>query len=259
MQTLLFLSLKRRTQEKTRHVVNTNVQHAVNAVEAEKPIINETINQVTKHVEIPQLQIVDMPSSQTQETVEVIQPIPQDRMSDHVVQQTVKELRSKFEVGHMSEVRARNRSDKNRWREKQRFEVKQYPQDAQERADLMNQRQVLAIRSVQKTVEVPRVQYIDKVADILVEVQRQGSTNQVPQQDIDEVADVPVPTQSVAPSIPDTDDLCLNETVDEDGLEHENKKRKLPTPAEAVSESRADESDCDRFDDLVMPSSEGPL
>ena len=62
-----------------------------------------------------------------------------------------------------------------------------------------------------------------------------------------------MPTQSVAPSIPDTDGLCLNETVDEDGLEHENKKRKLPTPAEAVSESRADESDFDRFDDLPPP------
>ena len=159
---------------------------------------------MTKHVEIPQLQIVeknseaakhiqqkhvqnntveqivDVPGSQTrEETVEVIQPIPQDRMSDHIVQQTVKELRSKFEVGNMSEVHARNRSDKNRWREKQRFEAKQYPQDAQERADLTNQRQVLAIRSVQKTEEVPRVQYIDKVADIPVDVQRQGSTNQV--------------------------------------------------------------------------------
>ena len=109
--------LDTRTQDKTQHVVNTHVQHVVNTVEAEKPIINETINQVTKHVEITQLQIVDMPSSQTQEeTVEVIQPVPQDRMSDHVVQQTVKQLRSKFEVGHMSEVHARNRSDKNRWR-----------------------------------------------------------------------------------------------------------------------------------------------
>ena len=83
---------------------------------------------MTKHVEIPQLQIVektieaanhiqqervqnntvaqivDVPGSQTQEeTVEVIQLTPQDRMSDHVVQQTVKELRSKFGVGHMSE------------------------------------------------------------------------------------------------------------------------------------------------------------
>ena len=42
-----------RTKEKTQHVVNTHVQHAVNEVEAEKPTINETINQVTKHVEIP--------------------------------------------------------------------------------------------------------------------------------------------------------------------------------------------------------------
>ena len=120
----------------------------------------------------------------------------------------------------------------------------------------MNQRQVLAIRSIQKTVEVPRVQYIDKVADIPVDVQRQGFTNQAPQY-IDEVVDVPVPTQSVAPSIQDTDDLCLHETADEDGLEHKNKKRRLPMPAEAVSESRADESDFDRFDDLVLPSPEG--
>ena len=152
----------------------------------------------------------------------------------------------------MSEVHARNRSGKNRWREKQRFEAKQYPQDAQERADLTNQRQVLAIRSVQKTVEVPRVQYIDKVADIPVDVQRQGSTNQDPQHDIDEVGHVPVPTQSASPTIPDTDDLCLDEIADEDRLEQESKKRKLPTPAEAISESRADESDFNRFDDFAI-------
>ena len=50
-----------RTHDKTQHVVvvDTHVQHAVNAAEAEKPIINEKINQVTKHVEIPQLQIVE--------------------------------------------------------------------------------------------------------------------------------------------------------------------------------------------------------
>ena len=175
---------------------------------------------MTKHVEIPQLQIVDMPSSQTQEeTVEVIQPIPQDRMSDHVVQQTVKELRSKFEVGHMSEVRARNWSDKNR----------------------------CAIGSVQKTVEVPRVQYIDKVADIPVDMQRQVSTIQAGQH-IDEVEDVTALTQSEVPNIPDDD---------EDQLEQESKKSKFPMPAEAVSESHADESDFDRFEDLVLPSPKG--
>ena len=76
-----------------------------------------------------------------------------------------------------------------------------------------------------------------------MDVQRQGSTNQALQH-IDEVVDVPVPT---------TDDLCLNETADEDGLEHEKKKRKLPTPADAVSESRADEAEFDRFDDLPLP------
>ena len=173
----------------------------------------------------------------------------------------VKELRSKFEVGHTKvtekTVHGRNRSDRRRWREKQRCESKQYPQDTQERADLTSQRQVPAIQSVQKTVEVPRVQYVDKVADIPVNVQRQGSTIQTSQHDIDEVGHVPAPTQSVAPTIPDTDDLCLDETADEDQLDQESKKRKLPMPVEAVSESRADESDFDRFDDLVLPSREG--
>ena len=231
-----------RTRDKTQHVVNTQVQHVVNTVEAETPIIIETINQVTKHVEIPQLQIVDVPSSQTQE-----QTVPQNRMSDRVVQQTVKELKSKFEVGHTNKVHARNQPDKNRWRKKQEFEATQYPQDVQERADLTNQRPAPAIRSVQKTVEVPRVQYIDKVADIPVDMQRQVSTTQAAQ-DIEEVEDVPALTHSEVPNIPDDD---------EDWLEQESKKRKLPVPAKTVFESRTDESDFDRFDELVLPSSEG--
>ena len=61
---------------------------------------------------------------------------------------------------------------------KAKFEAKQkgpqYPQSAPERA---------TIQSVQKTVEVPRVQYIDKVADIPVDVQRQVSTIHTAQQD----------------------------------------------------------------------------
>ena len=87
---------------------------------------------------------------------------------------------------------------------------------------------------MQKTVEVPRVQYIDKVADISVDIQRQMSTIQAAQY-IDEVVGRPVPTQ------------CLDETADEDGLEQESKKRRLPTPTEAVFESRADESDFDQL------------
>ena len=134
-----------RTKEKTQHVVNTYVQHVVNTVEAETPIIIETINQVTKHVEIPQLQIVDVPGSQTQE-----ETVPQDRMSDRVVQQTVKELKSKFEVGHTNKVHARNQPDKNRWRKKQEFEATQYPQDVQERADLTNQRQFLPLEACRR-------------------------------------------------------------------------------------------------------------
>ena len=221
-----------------------------------------TVQKMQKTAEVPQVQfidkVVDAPMIM-QRQVPAIQ-VAQKTVKDPQTQSIVKELRSKFEVGHTNKVHGRNQSDKNRWRKKHEFEAKQkgpqYPQDAQERIDLTSQRQVPAIRSVQKAVEVPRVQYIDKVADISVDIQRQMSTIQAVQY-IDEVVDVPVPTQSVAPTIPDTDDLCLNETADEDGLEHENKKRRLPTPAEAVSESRADESDFDRFDDLVLPSPEG--
>ena len=102
------------------------------------------------------------------------------------------------------------------------------------------------------------MQYIDKVADIPVDVQKQVSTIQASQHDtqhIDEV--VPALMESEIPSIPDADDPCLNEAADEDEVEHENKMRRLPMPAEAVSENRADEPDFGRFDDLVLPSPEG--
>ena len=171
---------------------------------------NHMVQTVQMPMETPQWQIVDVPG---------------------VVQQTVKELRSKFEVGHKKEARAQDRLNK----------------DAQERADLMNQRHVFAIQNAHKTVEVPRVQYIDKVADIQLDVQRQVSTIQAAQ-DIDEVENVTALTQSEVPNIPDGG---------EDWLEQENKRRRLPTPAEAVSESHADESDFDRFEDLVLPSPEG--
>ena len=106
--------------------------------------------------------------------------------------------------------------------------------------------------------------YIDKVADIPADVQRQVSTTQASQHDmqhIDEVVHVSALVQREVPTIPDTDDLCLDENADEDQLEHENKKRRLPMPTEAVFESLpteckddTDESDIDRFDDRVLPS-----
>ena len=253
-----------RTKEKTQHVVNTHVQHVVNTVEVErpkliketqhrkKPIINEKISQMTKHIKIPQVQFLNKVDDMLVDVQQQIRPmaqtvqktteIPQLQLPDQVVdvpvvvqrqvpsietvQKTVevpqthsivKELRSKFEVGHTNKVHARNQPDKNR-----------------------------AIRNAHKTVEVPRVQYIDKVADIPVDMQRQVSTTQV-SRDIEEVEDVSALTQSEVPNISDDD---------EDQLEQESKKRKLPMPADAVFESRADESDFDRFDDLVLPSPE---
>ena len=246
-----------RTQDETQHVVNTHIQHVINTVEVERPklikeTVQEKINQVTKHIKIPQVQFLNKVDDMLIDVQQQIRPmtqtvqktteIPQLQFPDQVVdvpvmvqrqvpnietvqktveipqtQSIVKELRSKFEVGHTNKVHARNQPDKNR-----------------------------AIRNAQKTVEVPRVQYIDKVADIPVDMQRQVSTTQAAQ-DIEEIEDVSALTHSEVPNIPDDD---------EDWLEQENKRRRLPTPAEAVSESHADESDFDRFDDLVLPSPE---
>ena len=209
------------TQDKTQHVVNTHVQHVVNTVEVGRPklakeTVQEKINQVTKHIKIPQVHFLNKVDDMLVDVQQQIHPmaqtvqktteIPQLQFPDQVVdvpvvvqrqvpsietvqktvevpqtRSTVKELRSKFEVGHTSEV----------------------PRP---------------IRSVQKMVEVPRVQYIDKVADIPVDMQRQVSTTQAAQ-DIEEVEDVPALTQSEVPNIPDDD---------EDWLEQESKEEEAP-------------------------------
>ena len=77
-----------RTQEKTQQLVNTFVQHVVNAVEVEKSeiieetvqrtklVIQEKINQETKRIEIPLLQfmnkVVDIPVVAQRQISEVI-------------------------------------------------------------------------------------------------------------------------------------------------------------------------------------------
>ena len=75
----------------------------VEAVEIEQRQ-NHMVQTVQMPMETPQLQIFDVPGSQAQE-----ETVPQDRMSDRVVQQTVKELKSKFEVGHTMPGTSRTR------------------------------------------------------------------------------------------------------------------------------------------------------
>ena len=91
-------------QGRTQRGVNTHVQHVVNAVEVEKseiieetgqkPIIQEKINQVTKHVEIPELQftdkVIDKPvvaqrQISTVQTVQTNIEIPQLQYCDEVI------------------------------------------------------------------------------------------------------------------------------------------------------------------------------
>ena len=62
--------------------------------------------------------------------------------------------------------------------------------------------QVPTIHCVQKTVEVPEVQYIDKVADIPVDVQRQMSTTQGSQHDMQQIDEVVHATAFMESEVP---------------------------------------------------------
>ena len=46
------------TREKTQQGVNIHIQHVVDTVESESHIIQEKINQMTKHIDVPRMQIV---------------------------------------------------------------------------------------------------------------------------------------------------------------------------------------------------------
>ena len=101
----------------------------------------------------------------------------------HMMRSTsiVERLKFKFEVGHKNETEKavhpgtswtkiggeRNMSLKPEGRNCSTLRTRK-------RDYLTNQRQVPTIQSVQKTVEVPKVLYIDMVVDIPVDVQRQG-------------------------------------------------------------------------------------
>ena len=133
------------TPERTQQVVNTHVQHVVNAVEAEKPkiieltvqkkrpIIQEKMNQMTKPVKIPQVQfltldkVVDMPG--------VVQ---RQVSTDQTVQKTV-------------EVPPLRLTDK----------VSDIPVVAQRQIPVM-------VQTVQKTMEIPHLQCVDNVSDVPV-------------------------------------------------------------------------------------------
>ena len=95
------------TQEKTQQVVNTHVQHVVDTVEVEKskiieetlqkmkPIIQEKISQVSKHIEVLQLQllnkVVDMPvvgqrQASMVEKIQTTMVVPQAQIVEKTVE-----------------------------------------------------------------------------------------------------------------------------------------------------------------------------
>ena len=104
----IYLAEKRvtQTQGNTQQLVNTHFQHFVNTVEVEKPkliketvqrkkpIIQETINQLTKHIDVPQVQFLDKADDmpvvvQRQipmvQTVQKTMEIPQLQYCDEVI------------------------------------------------------------------------------------------------------------------------------------------------------------------------------
>ena len=48
--------------------MNTHVQHVVDTVEVERHIIQEKINQMTKHIDVPRMQVVVEKTAKTPET-----------------------------------------------------------------------------------------------------------------------------------------------------------------------------------------------
>ena len=129
-------------EEKTRQGVNTHAQHVVNAVEVEKPniieltvqrkkfIIQEKINQVTKHVKIPELQFTD-------KVVDNL-VVAQRQISMETVQKNIETP----QLQHCDEV----------------VDV----------PDVLVVEQVPHVRVVTKTPEIPQLQITDKVIDVPV-------------------------------------------------------------------------------------------
>ena len=124
------------TEEKTRKGVNACVQHVVNTVEVEKPklvkeTVQEKINQVTKHIKIPQVQFLNKVDDML---VDVQRQIP--------VAQTMQKA---MEVPPLQYV--------NR--------VVDVPVVAPRQISPM-------VQTVQKTIETQQLQCIDKVIDVPV-------------------------------------------------------------------------------------------
>ena len=217
-------------REETKQVVNTHVQHAVNAVEAEKPIINEKINQVTKHVEIPQLQIVEKTAktpetqitqgTQTSESmgnatarlvVDIEAHLPAESASPMFVSKPVSETPVVQYMANACEVRdssayrcSSGPSDHN---DSGADSLPSYSAnrhwDSVEETPVAQQSLLPTAQTAQKTEEIPHVRHIDKVVGVPVVDQRQTPTikteqkmKYVPQiQCLEPLVDVPVVTQ----------------------------------------------------------------
>ena len=192
----------------TRQSVNACVQHVVNAVEVEKykiieetvqrmkPIIQEKINQATKHIKIPQVQFLDKADDML---VDVQRQIP--------VAQTLQKT---------MEVPPSQCTDK----------VVNIP--------VLAQRQI-SMETVQKTIEISQLQYTDDVVDVPFQLFEQvphvhvvAKTPEIPQLQItDKVIDVSVVSAVQVPRV-----CAVKKTVEDPQLQVVEKIGVIPETIE---------------------------
>ena len=178
------------TPERTQQVVNTSVQHIVDTVEVEKhkiidetvqkPTIQEKINQVTKHIKIPQVQFLDKADdmlvdvqrqisvAQTmQRTMEVPPSHVTDKVSDIPVVAPRQILPMALTVQKTSEILQLQFPD-------QVVDVPlafvvlvphvQVMAETVEKLQLLSEVQAPNLRAVKKTVEGPQLQIVEETA-----------------------------------------------------------------------------------------------
>ena len=175
------------TPEKTQQLVNTHVQHVVDTVEVEKPKITELtvqrkkpniqekINQVTKHIKIPQAQFLDKANDMlvdVQRQIPVVQTM-QKTMEVPLLQFTDKAVDNPVVVQRQISTETVHKSmlqDADKVVDVPVVLVAQVPHvhvvaKTAEKPQLLSDVQAPQAQIVEKTVEEPQSQIVEKTAE----------------------------------------------------------------------------------------------
>ena len=235
-----------RTQEKTQQLLNTHVQHVVNTVEVEKPklvkeTVQEKINQVTKHIEVPQVQFLDKADDMpvvVQRQVFMVQKameaplvqvmaetaeIPQLQITDKVVDVPVVLVMPVPQVRVVKKtVEGPQFQIVEKTAEDPQTQTIQGTQTSERSGNASFHQAAQAAPRVQKIVEMPKVQSSDGEVDMpqVPMIPNVQKTVEVPQiQYVDKIVDAPV--------VAWTEDVSV-------GTQTVSRKRKLPLETESA-------------------------